>query len=114
MDSGNKEKLLAELRAELAGRTRPVSRLAEHRDLIAEMRKEGAAWRTVAKYLRKAGLTISAEAVRAYWQRHEKAKPVSRRQPPPETEPTEPTPPPPATPTGEAKPKRKYRFNLDV
>ncbi len=112
MDSGNKEKLLAELRVELASKTRPVSRLAEHRDLIADMRKEGAAWRTVAKYLRKAGLTISAEAVRAYWQRHEaKPRPHSRRQPPPETEPT---PSPPATPTGEAKPKRKYRFNLDV
>ncbi|MGA2747611.1 MAG: hypothetical protein ABSG59_02460 [Verrucomicrobiota bacterium] len=111
MDSGNKEKLLAELRAELAGRTRPVSRLAEHRDLIADMRKEGAAWRTVAKYLRKAGLTISAEAVRAYWQRHEaRPRPHSRRQPPPppETKPAEPTP------TGETKPKRKYRFNLDV
>jgi hypothetical protein len=71
------QKLLAELKAELAARTQPRSRLVEYDELIGAMREAGATWRTIRRYLVKAGVEISAEAIRSYWHRHHK----SRRRP---------------------------------
>lgn len=70
MEAEARAKLLDELKAELAGKTPRKSRLADHEALIEEMREAGADWRTVARYLRKAGVKVSAEAVRTYWKRH--------------------------------------------
>lgn len=77
MQADIQQKLLAELKAELATRTHRRSRLAEYDELIGAMREAGATWRTIRRYLVKAGVEISAEAIRSYWHRHHK----SRRKP---------------------------------
>jgi hypothetical protein len=69
--------LLQELKIELASKPVRLSKLAEHDGLIAKMREAGATWRTVSRYMAKAGIEISAEAIRSYWHRHHK----SRRRP---------------------------------
>ena len=79
MTTESHQKLLEQLRAELAARPHRRSRLAEHDELIAAMRGEGATWRTVSRYMAKTGVKISAEAIRSYWHRHHK----SRRRPAP-------------------------------
>lgn len=110
MEADAKAKLLDELKAELARKEPRKSRLADHETLIAEMREAGADWRTVARYLNKSGVSISAEAVRTYWKRHHGK--TSRKARPMTTAATlqhEPAP----TPTTPKAP-RKYRFNLDV
>jgi hypothetical protein len=77
MQAELQQKLLEELKTELASRPVRRSKLAEHDALIAAMREEGATWRTVSRYMAKAGVEISAEAIRSYWHRHHK----SRRRP---------------------------------
>lgn len=77
MQAELQQKLLDELKIELASRLIRRSKLAEHDALIAAMREQGATWRTVSRYMAKAGVKISAEAIRSYWHRHHK----SRRRP---------------------------------
>jgi hypothetical protein len=74
-----KQKILEELKAEMAAHPARRSKLAEHDSLIGAMRDQGAPWTTVQRYLAKAGVEISAEAIRAYWQRHHRCRrrPVS-------------------------------------
>ena len=38
------------------------------------MRDQGAPWTIVQRYLAKAGVEVSAEAIRAYWHRHHKCR----------------------------------------
>jgi hypothetical protein len=110
MEADAKAKLLDELKAELAKKEPRKSRLADHEGLIAEMREAGADWRTVARYLHKSGVSISAEAVRTYWKRHHGK--TSRRAKASASEAAfrSASESPPTTP----KPPRKYRFNLDI
>ena len=77
MQAELQQQLLEELKTELASRPARRSKLAEHDGLIAAMRNEGATWRTVSRYMAKAGVEISAEAIRSYWHRHHQ----SRRRP---------------------------------
>ncbi|HEY3913043.1 MAG TPA: hypothetical protein VGN61_01045 [Verrucomicrobiae bacterium] len=71
------QQILAELKAELAAHPKRRSKLAEIDSLILAMREQGAPWTTVQRFLIKAGVEISAEAIRSYWYRHHK----SRRRP---------------------------------
>ena len=73
------QKILEELKAEMAAHPSRHSKLAEHDSLIGAMRDQGAPWTTVQRYLAKAGVEISAEAIRAYWHRHHRCRrrPVS-------------------------------------
>jgi hypothetical protein len=73
------QKILEELKAEMAAHPSRRSKLAEHDSLIGAMRDQGAPWTTVQRYLAKAGVEISAEAIRAYWHRHHRCRrrPVS-------------------------------------
>jgi hypothetical protein len=73
------QKILEELKAEMAAHPARCSKLAEHDSLIGAMRDQGAPWTTVQRYLAKAGVEISAEAIRAYWHRHHRCRrrPVS-------------------------------------
>jgi hypothetical protein len=73
------QKILGELKAEMAAHPARRSKLAEHDSLIGAMRDQGAPWTTVQRYLAKAGVEISAEAIRAYWHRHHRCRrrPVS-------------------------------------
>jgi len=68
------QKLLDELKAELAAQPNRRSKLAEHDGLIGAMREQGAPWTTVQRYLAKVGVEISAEAIRSYWHRHHKCR----------------------------------------
>jgi len=74
MQTELQHKLLDELRAELAARPVRCSRLADYDDLIADMREAGAPWNTIRRYLAKAGVEISAEAIRSYCHRHHKSR----------------------------------------
>src|SRR6185436_16422357 len=65
MQAELQQKLLEELKTQLASRPVRRSKLAEHDSLIAAMRNEGATWRTVSRYMAKAGVEISAEAIRS-------------------------------------------------
>ena len=68
------QKILEELKAEMAAHPARRSKLAEHDSLIGAMRDQGAPWTTVQRYLTKAGVEISAEAIRAYWHRHHRCR----------------------------------------
>ncbi len=68
------QKLLEELKAEMATIRTRRSKLAEHDSLIAAMREQGAPWTTVQRYLAKVGIEVSAEAIRAYWHRHHRIR----------------------------------------
>jgi hypothetical protein len=68
------QKLLEELKAEMATIRTRRSKLAEHDNLIGAMREQGAPWTIVQRYLAKASVEVSAEAIRAYWHRHHKLR----------------------------------------
>ena len=79
MNTEIEHKILEELKAEMAAIRSRRSKLAGHDSLIGAMRDQGAPWTTVQRYLAKAGVEISAEAIRAYWHRHHRCRrrPVS-------------------------------------
>jgi hypothetical protein len=68
------QKILDELKAEMAAHPRRRSKLAEYDSLIGAMRDEGAPWTTVQRYMAKAGVEISAESIRSYWHRHHRCR----------------------------------------
>jgi hypothetical protein len=68
------QKLLEELKAEMAIIRTRRSKLAQHDRLIGAMREQGAPWTIVQRYLAKVGVEVSAEGIRAYWQRHYKLR----------------------------------------
>lgn len=75
------ESILEELNAHMAAHPVRPSKLIECERLIGAMRERGASWRIVQRFVAKAGIDVSAEAIRAYWHRHHK----SRRRPTPAT-----------------------------
>jgi hypothetical protein len=68
------QKILEELKAEMAAIRRRRSKLVEHDGLIGAMRDQGAPWTVVQRYLAKAGVEVSAEGIRAYWHRHHQCR----------------------------------------
>jgi hypothetical protein len=87
------------------------SKLEEHRATIFELRHKRWTYAAIAAWLRERGIEATTSNVHRYCQAARRAT-ASR---PPLQPKAEPQPqPPPTAPTGEAKAKRKYRFNLDV
>ena len=74
MNTEIEHKILEELKAEMAAIRSRRSKLAEHESLIGAMRDQGAPWTIVQRYLAKAGVEVSAEAIRAYWRRHHRCR----------------------------------------
>jgi hypothetical protein len=74
MQAELEKRILEELKAEMAAISNRRSRLAEHDNLIGAMRDQGAPWTVVQRYLAKAGVEVSAEAIRAYWHRHHRCR----------------------------------------
>jgi hypothetical protein len=80
-------KLLQSLKNEVASkaaRKKAASRLAEHEDLIREMRELRGTWEMIARHLATVGLQISPQAISGFWRRRH------RPQPPP-SQPTAPS-----------------------
>lgn len=101
--------LLEEAQAAPAKSSR--SKLEEHRATIFELRRKHWTYSTIAAWLREHGIEATTSNVHRYCQSARRAT-ASRPSLQPKADPQ--PQPPPSAPTDEAKPKRKYRFNLDI
>ena len=115
MTPEQRAKLLQSLKNEVASkaaRSKSASRLAEHEDLIREMRELRGTWEMIARHLATVGLQISPQAISGFWRRRHRPQP-SPSQPPAPSGFFETTNPPLPTANESQNRNAKRKYNLE-
>jgi hypothetical protein len=101
----DEDELLAQAQAAPEGN--PRSKLEKHRAAIFELRRKHWTYAKIARWLKARGVGIAPSSIFRFCTSRKAmaTRPTAR---------TRREIPPAEPPTSEAKPKRKYRFNLDV